>query len=300
MEKLRLLLKNDRFRVVALTVFAVAALVFLAAGLSQLELRPGEALPQILEESQPRGSFVGLPGGDWILFILRVAYFVGLVLMPFFIIYLILNPEARKRFFRDLLRVGAFVLILYFASNFLRSLSKEGQKEGLGGVPQAPPQLPGGEALRFTPQTPPWLVLAVSALLALLLTALVGLALWLFFRRKASEPPLKRIAEEAQVALEAIRAGGDLKNIILRCYAEMSRVLHEQRNIQRPQYMTPHEFEAALEGRGLPPEPVRTLTRLFEEVRYGTKLPGEWEERQALDSLAAIVTASGGASGGGP
>jgi hypothetical protein len=76
-------------------------------------------------------------------------------------------------------------------------------------------------------------------------------------------------------------------------------VLSEQRNIQRPSHMTPREFETALAGQGLPRDPVQQLTRLFEDVRYGTRQPGEREERLALDSLAAIVSASQTPSGGG-
>jgi hypothetical protein len=55
--------------------------------------------------------------------------------------------------------------------------------------------------------------------------------------------------------------------------------------------MTPSEFEQALQGKGLPREPVHQLTHLFEEVRYGARQVGEREERQAIDSLSAIVAA---------
>jgi hypothetical protein len=87
--------KNDRLRVIVFTALAAVTLLFLAAGLSQLELLPGRPLPVILEEERSRGDFQGLPGGDLIILILRVFYFLGLVLLPFFIIYLILIPKAR-------------------------------------------------------------------------------------------------------------------------------------------------------------------------------------------------------------
>jgi hypothetical protein len=291
-EKLRGARKNARLRAVVFTGLAVAALIFLAAGLAQLELLPGLPLPTILQEEQPQSSIEGLPGGDLIIFILRTIYFIGLILLPFFVIYLIINPKARKQFLRDLARVGAFLLMMYFLFNFFRSLRQQGEELGgalgAGGLGNNPYP---GELVEFTPSTPPWLVITLAALLALLVAGLVGLLLWLALRRKPVEQPLRRIAEEAQSALEAIRAGGDLRDIILRCYAEMSRVLSEQRGIQRPIDMTPREFEAALERQGLPREPVRALTRLFEEVRYGGMVPGAAAERQALDSLAAIVEA---------
>jgi hypothetical protein len=294
LDRLRQLWSDNRLRAIAMTGFAVAALLFVAAGLPRLELLPGQPLPQILSETGTGGSIAGLPGGDLILFLLRAVYFAGLVCLPFFVIYLILNPKARKQFFKDLLRVLVFCLILWMGSNLLRRLGSQGEEQTMEGAGAAS-NLPGiGEVLQFSPQTQPWLILLVSALLALALCGLAGLALWLMLRRKPPEPPLKRIALQAQAALEAIQAGGDLRNIVIRCYAEMSRVLNDTLNIQRAAHMTPREFEAALEGRGLPPQPVRTLTRLFEEARYGTAAPGEPEERQALDSLAAIVAACGG------
>ena len=55
--------------------------------------------------------------------------------------------------------------------------------------------------------------------------------------------------------------------------------------------MTPHEFERILQERGLPRGPVHDLTQLFEQVRYGGYNPGRQEERVAVSSLSAIVTA---------
>jgi hypothetical protein len=72
----------------------------------------------------------------------------------------------------------------------------------------------------------------------------------------------------------------------------MVRILNEQRGIQRRKHMTPREFEIRLEEAGFPGEPVRQLTRLFEQVRYGAKALGAQEERQAVACLTAIVEAS--------
>jgi hypothetical protein len=75
----------------------------------------------------------------------------------------------------------------------------------------------------------------------------------------------------------------------MRCYYEMSRVLRQQRGIRRDQAMTPREFAIFLEEAGLPVEAVGRLTRLFEQVRYGAKVPDRREEAQALASLEAVV-----------
>jgi hypothetical protein len=110
------------------------------------------------------------------------------------------------------------------------------------------------------------------------------------------ENAMERIALEAQTALDDLRAGGNLKNTILRCYYEMSKVINEQRGIQRDRTMTPREFEVYLESKGIPEEPVRQLTHLFEDVRYGDLAVGEKEEQQARSSLTAIIDAVKGAS----
>ena len=63
------------------------------------------------------------------------------------------------------------------------------------------------------------------------------------------------------------------------------------RGIRRQEAVTPSEFEKQLEDAGLPREPVADLTRLFEEVRYGSKILGEWEGRRAIACLTAIADA---------
>jgi len=111
---------------------------------------------------------------------------------------------------------------------------------------------------------------------------------WLMRRSKMN---LGKIAQQAQQALDALQSGGDLRDTVIRCYYEMSRVLRIQRGIQRTKDMTPREFESTLETVGLPAEAVHQLTRLFETVRYGAQNIGENEEQQAIASLTAIVAA---------
>ncbi|HWQ12371.1 MAG TPA: DUF4129 domain-containing protein, partial [Roseiflexaceae bacterium] len=104
---------------------------------------------------------------------------------------------------------------------------------------------------------------------------------------------LAQLAREAGAALAGLEAGADLRNTVLRCYAEMSRVLEARRGIQRDKTTTPREFEARLAAAGLRDEHIRRLTRLFERVRYGPRAPGPREEREALACLRAIVEAYG-------
>jgi hypothetical protein len=124
-------------------------------------------------------------------------------------------------------------------------------------------------------------------------TLMVGIALYIRRRIQRKTGPLEQLAQEAQEAIDALQAGADLKNTVIRCYHEMSLILLEQRGLKRAETMTPREFERDLEDSGLPGEQVRLLTRLFETVRYGTKVPDEEEENMAIESLSSIVDAIG-------
>jgi hypothetical protein len=116
------------------------------------------------------------------------------------------------------------------------------------------------------------------------------MTVWRRTRRK-EELPLEKIERRAQDAIDELAAGGDLREVIQRCYFRMIDALHEYRNIDRERDVTPHEFELILQRHGLPPDPVHQLTDLFERVRYGAHRPGRQDEQLAVSSLSAIVAA---------
>jgi hypothetical protein len=99
------------------------------------------------------------------------------------------------------------------------------------------------------------------------------------------------LADAAQDAIDTYQTGGSFKNVVIRCYVEMSAAVAKYRGIQRQDTMTPREFEHQLAQLGFPAEPVRRLTRMFEAARYGSQTPGEAEEQQTMQSLAAIMNA---------
>ena len=55
--------------------------------------------------------------------------------------------------------------------------------------------------------------------------------------------------------------------------------------------MTVREFEVFLVDNGLPKEAIQTLSRLFEQVRYGGTLEDTRQEELALSCLTDIVNA---------
>jgi hypothetical protein len=89
--------------------------------------------------------------------------------------------------------------------------------------------------------------------------------------------------------LAELQSGSDLRDTITRCYADMVRIFSEQRGMGRDKTMTPREFEQRLAAAGLGDMHIQRLTRLFELVRYSQRMPGEREEREAQECLAAIV-----------
>jgi hypothetical protein len=288
--------KRQKLLVVFSLGIAIVAMLLLSTGLSGLGFLPGRqfslANPPSEMESPPP-----LPGQDIFLFLVRVVYFVALALLPVLIIWLIVSPEARKAVLKYLLRLLPIFIILYLTLGRLRGILGTAVEPAVQGVASPADGLAGSSPTdTFASSPSQWLVLVASLGVALLLMILVAGIAWSIWRRRRLRHPLERLAQEAQNALDALWAGGDLRNIVIRCYLEMSRVVSEQCGIRRNQDMTPREFERYLEEKGLPDEPVRQLTRLFEEVRYGTMIPGEDEKRRAVASLTAIVKVCGGAA----
>ena len=289
--------KYQKLLVVFSVGIAIVAMLLLSAGLSGLDFLPGRPFSLEGYPLFEAGQNSPLPGRDILLFIVRVVYFLALALLPILIIWLIVSPEARKALLKQLLRLLIIFIILYLAINRLRGILGTTTEITFQGTAPPAEGLAGSsptDTFAFNPSQT--LVLVASLGVALLLTVLVVGIAWSVWRHRRPRHPLERLAQEAQNALDALWAGGDLRNVVIRCYLEMSRVVSKQRGIRRDLAMTPREFEYYLEEKGLPGEPVRQLTRLFEEVRYGTLIPGENEKRQAVASLTAIVEVCGSAA----
>ncbi len=237
-----------------------------------------------------------LPGGQALLQTLRIIYIIALLTLPIVMIYLIISPEARRRLLKFLVRILPFAVGIYLVILFLKRLpdnSPQGTPLILGGL-----ATPAGSSISATPAPIPGpsetAVVLISAGISLVTLSVLGWALWLLWRRrKLDQSPNRLIAQQAQSALDALQAGGNLKNTIMRCYYQMSAVINNQRGLLRSQAMTPHEFEEYLTTHGLPGEPIHQLTHLFEEVRYGSLEAGAPEEQAALNCLQAIVDACG-------
>jgi hypothetical protein len=282
-------------------IAAVTIILLFASGLSTVTLRPGGSLnvfAALLSQASPQGiappstsALTSVVSGKPLLDLLRAFFWV---LLPLALIYAFVSP----RFRRQLMRTAIFVIALLFAFNRLREMmSPSGEEETLEGVAQSAPPAAANATLPQPPaivtSTPQWIVWTINLLVALL----VILLLWFLWRRLRPESDgdnvQEQVAQQAEAALYALEEGGDLRDVILRCYAQMSTVLKKDNNVQRHAAMTARDFEAHLAWRGFDDEHIRRLTRLFEAARYSAGIPGQEEEEEAIACLTAIVRTYG-------
>jgi hypothetical protein len=292
------MMTRQKIFTIILAGLALTGLVILASGISTLDLNNGPLYLLPASEQATRAPLpprvVPIPTNY-----LTLLGLVFLVLFPFSIIYLLISPSARRRFLIQLAQVSLFVLFLYFLS---KSIGKLFPKLGIGLSGSLKDDLAArGFEVRFLepfkPQNPAWLTELLSvALAAGFVLFLVGL--WSRLRQvEGRHPsPAEKLVRSAQTALRRIDAGQNLRDVVLRCYLEMTQAVAERRQLTRPEHVTPHEFIYSLEGIGLPTEQVRRLTALFEAVRYGHKTPGAPERAEAVACLNAIIERLGGES----
>ncbi len=273
-----------------LLIVAGGLLMFLAMGLPDLQLLPGQ--PFSLEEPQasPTPNLGPITDDASLAWLIRGGMALLLVLLPFYIVYSLSSRGGRRRLIAQIITLIA----LFYLAERLREMAQNGEfgdQETLLGRTSPLDQVGETAPLAvFSPDPPQWLTMGVIFVTAVLLVAMAAIIVWVVqkqFNKPAS--PFDQLAEEAEAALEALHTGGDFQKTIIHCYHEMSRVIQEERGITRAAAMTPREFEDRLIDRGLPGDSIRTLTRLFEQVRYGSITANPGEEDQAVACLTDIV-----------
>lgn len=275
---------NARRRTLLLLLLTIGLVALIAAGLPQLELRPGLPFP---EAEGGVGGGLPLAGEPLMDSPLRAVYGLGIILgmLMLYLVYKMITGVPWK----ELLQPSIFfALLIITLTGLLLSLIVAISPRGLGVEEAYLPPTPEPLVTGPLGAPPPALIWLVWAGLALLVTLLViGLVRWMRPRRQPD-----RLAREAGQALQSLRDGLDLKSVILRCYQQMSQALQDEQGLERDQAMTAREFERLLTERGVPTGPVQQLTRLFEAVRYGRQEPSTQEEQQAVDCLSAILAYS--------
>ena len=279
-----------RIFVIVLAGLGVFVLVLLAASLQNLELKPAQVF--FADEGNQSDFFSGFT--DFVDSAGSLSFGEALMLFGGFLILFVLmlamlSPEARKRILLTILRVGLTIWAIFYALNKFRP-------EGIFGVEAPAAILEGGPPVVATPPpyTPPvipaWVNYVVSLLVVLVFA---GIGFWLYRLLRPPKHQFQSLARVARDALKDLSAGRDWDDAVIRCYVRMSEALDRERGLHRQQAMTPQEFASRLEQAGLPSDPVRRLTRLFEKARYGGRKSSREDVNEAVTCLTAILHAVG-------
>lgn len=282
---------THKYWVILLAVLAVVALTELAIGLKSMSFEQAQEFGQA--EAQATGA-ASLQLVDSILMVPLETQLIAwtLFVLMFVLIGLLLSPEWRKRLIRIAIRVAITYWALYLLFTQYRDvlLQMGVNLAALGGTPAATGT---GEPLpTFTPpETSSGLIYLLSFAVAvvLIVVAWKGYGLWKELQPHGSSESMQKLAQIARSSLSDLSAGRDTSDVILNCYQRMGEVVSQKKNLARKESMTPGEFAARLEGAGLPGDSVRTLTRLFESVRYGARKPDPKMEQEAVVCLTAIL-----------
>ena len=282
-------MKNRNSRKALLYFIGVAAAaVLLAGGLGRITFYAPERFPW-------------QTGRD--IFLFRFKHIdPGFMASVFFVLFivaflsLLVTREGRRRLLVSLFIAAliGFLLYTFFPSGFpqprtLPTPDERSSKELTtpeAAAPVYPYPYPAAEGV--TP-LPGWLVTMIGLGIALILAGGIAALAWLVYRPRSARVMAQELAEPAEAAVEALEAGEDYKDVITRCYAQMSQILSEERGLRRSLAMTPSEFEKLLVKMEFPYQPVHTLTHLFEDVRYGSIPASDQATERAVACLNDII-----------
>ena len=244
-----------------------------AASQPQLELQPGMPLPR-LENNQVMAA----PVNEFIKFVF-ILILAGLML---YVMYKLLRGAS----WSDLTVVIQSILVISLVvGGFLFMIMLLPKSES--SIPMELP-VPTPEPLVTSPLGPVPPVLFWLVGFGLLITSsLIGF--WIFRSGFSRVTTIDLVGIEAEKAWQELITGLGLKDVIVKCYRQMSLALEKEQGIERKEFMTTGEFENLLEAAGVPHDPVHQLTQLFEAVRYGNWQPNPVDEQKAIRCLEAIV-----------
>jgi hypothetical protein len=284
-------------RILLIMAAALIVLVLLAVSVSQLELQEGYTVPLadmevggILEDNPPTGS------GEIFEAIMRGILALTMVALPIYVVISLFSPEGRRRLLRLVILIAVLMLFISLLDDQQENPQEIVQEEetGMGGDPlDVPMEDRDAKPLPEVPEeAPPWVnTLVVMLLVGLVIAIVVGIYLFLDRRRRRRLSALDQVAEQAQDAIDKLRAGADFNSTILQCYYEMNRIISEELELRRSGSMTARDFEGFLIEKGMPYRPIDDLTKLFERARYSNREPAPSEESVAVQALTDLVDA---------
>lgn len=275
---------GDKVWIILLVFGAFVAIVILASGLGEMEF--GQPFVTRLERNNTfdYSDFEPGSGSRWFRYLIPAMLLVMYLLM--------LGPVRPQRGISIAKAVFRAIGFILFLTLVLGAFARQGgflAQEALEGLPLpgesapgefAPPTLTSGSTLGTT--------LLLIFVVGILVVFIVNRAFDRFYR---PPPGMDEIAEIARTALTGLSDGEASKNVIIRCYLDMNRMVGEKRGLVRENASTPAEFAGQLARMGLPRGAVDGLTGVFERVRYGGKEADANEIEEAKRCLTLILRA---------
>lgn len=258
--------------------------IIIAASLPRLEFQPGMPLPKL-----DNGQVVAAPAAKAPSLAISADKFFGVFFALFLagsMLYALYKLPIQGFHWKNITAIlqRLLVISLIVAGILLLMLSLPSSRGSISTampVATAKPQLTA--PLGPVPQSVLWLVVIG------LLVAGIAMGVWILTSVSPRIMPITLVGFEAEKAWQALKNGLDLKDVIIKCYRQMSFILEKERGIKRKDFMTTGEFENLLETAGFPNEPIHQLTQLFEAVRYGNWQPNPTDEQKAIKCLEAIM-----------
>jgi len=272
---------NTKQKILILLGLVMIITMIIAASLPRLELQPGMPPPklqggQVVVASTKEEPSIAVPIKKFasVLFVLIVA---GAML---YTAYKLVQGADWKNI-TDFIRPMLIISVIVIGFIFLIMLFPDPGSSIPIEMPLPTPEPPVTAPLGSVPPLLLWLV----GIGLLVISVLMGV--WIVLSRPAR--PLDMVGLEAEKAWQALKTGLDLKDVIIKCYLQMSLALEKDQGIERKEFMTTGEFEKLLETAGLPHDPIHQLTQLFDAVRYGNWKPNPVDEQKAIQCLEAIM-----------
>ncbi len=275
--------QNTKCITLLFLVGTLVSLIMLSGSLSNLQLRAGAPFPGAGEFSSDKTFFTN-PSSENAssLTFLKGIFSILLLGLMIYVTVRFISLVNIKRLSRPLsIMAVLLVLIILIAQIPLTPSPSHPSETSIN--PISPrfeyPVSPLG-------QPPAGIILLVSIAFIIVVGLLVFKVLGMWFKQTETT---KQILHEAESALNEIKSGESLRNVIVRCYLQMTHAIQEERKIERNYNMTVREFEDWLEEKGFPTVPIHQLTHLFEKARYGTQLTMKEDEQLAVESLDEII-----------
>ncbi|MFC1533286.1 DUF4129 domain-containing protein [Thermodesulfobacteriota bacterium] len=270
---------DNKHLILSVLVSAVLITILMAASLPNLDFRPGKGGFASIQKDGTELNGTSSP--LWMIrHIVRSPRLLLLAITPLLIIYCIRSPRALLR----LIILCCVCLGLYLLRDHIPWGKIPFVRKNIPLLAEQAQGLPTID--RLTPTPPWWLVLFSSLGFS---TLIFGISVYIWRRLRPQTSTRNLVVREVKKTLADLKQGVDIKEGVLRCYYEMTRVVSQQLGFKRKHSMTAREFESALEEIGLPGDRIRRLTLLFEKVRYGAKNLDTQEENEAVDCLTAII-----------